>query len=155
MLSLVAAGFVLKSCFRGEEARIRSHLSKLEELVSFPADESRLQSVANAKRLSELFAEDVSVEINVAGFQDARAGGRKEVMQAALAIRNRIGSLKASLHDVTVQLSGDEQTAKVEATGRAKVAERDSSAVEDFVFYFRKVDKSWLIERIENSQTFR
>ena len=155
ILLLLAAGFILKSCLSGEEAQIRAHLSKLEDLVSFSDAESRLQSVAKAKRLSELFAENVSVELNMSGFQHTQAGGREEVMQAALAARNQIGALKASFHDITVQLAEDEQSAQVEATGRAELANRDSSGVEDFVFYLRKVDGAWLIERVENSQTFR
>ena len=55
----------------------------------------------------------------------------------------------ASLLDVSVELSEDESTARVEATGRAKVAGQGNSEVQDFLFFFEKTeDEGWLITKV-------
>jgi hypothetical protein len=151
----LAGLFVLRSCFSGDEGQIRAQLKQLESLTSFPENEGNLQAVGRAKQLSELFAEAVTVDIRAAGLHISQTGGRQEIMQAAMAAQSQVGAVEANLIDVTVRLSDDRRSAVVEATGQAKITGRDSSGFEDFIIYFQKTDEGWLIERVENAQTFR
>lgn len=153
--ALAVGFFLLRSCFAGDEGQIRAQLRQLESLVSFEAGEGNLQSVGRAKQLSELFAQEVTIDIRAGGPRISQTGSRQEVMQAALAARSQLGSLEASLYDITVEVAAGGSRATVEATGRARISGQDSSVVEDFILSFRKTEAGWLIERAENAQTFR
>ncbi len=155
ILLLGGGAFLLKSCFTSDEARIRAQLDQLAKQVSFPAEESQLQAAARAKRLSELFADEVTVDIRAGGKSLRQSGDRKAIMQAALGLSSRTQSLDASLHDISIRLADDQLSAEAEATGRAKIAEQEGSVVESFVFYFIKTEEGWLIERVANTPTFR
>lgn len=138
----------------GPEGEIRKQLSELQELVSYEAEEGNLSSLTKAKRLGGLFTEDV--EIKLSGFAGARqVRGREQVQQAAMAARSQTRSLQASLHDITVEVADDKMSATVEATGRAKIAGESSSAVQDFIFYFKKTPEGWLIAKVETVKALR
>ncbi len=155
LAALLVVLFVIKSFLRGDEGQIRAQLGELASLASFPVNEGNLQAVARTKQLSELFAETVTIDINAAGRRVTQSGGRQQVMQAALAIKSQISSLDARWQDLTVRLSEDQGSALVEAKGRAKIADQESSGTEDFVIHLRKFDDQWLIERIENRNVVR
>lgn len=155
LAALLAGLLLIKSFFRGDEGQIRAQLNDLASLTSFPANEGNLQTVGRAKQLSELFAEAVTINIRAAGQRVSQSGGRQEVMQAALAIKNQVSSLDARWQDIDVRLSEDKRSALVEATGRARIAEQDDSGVEEFIIHLRKFDDQWLIERIENRNDVR
>lgn len=154
-VAVIAAFFLLRGCFSGAEGQIRKQLTELEELVSFEASEGDLSSLTKAKRLGSLFAEDVRIELSGLGMRTRVVQGRTQVQQAALAARKRVSELEASLHDVTIELADDQQSAVVEATGRAKVAGEGGSEVQDFVFIFNKTDDGWLIAEVKTSQALR
>lgn len=138
----------------GAEGEIRKQLADLQELVSYQAGEGNLSSLTNAKRLGELFTEDV--EIKLSGFAGARqVRGREQVQQAAMAARSQARSLQASLHDISIRVADDKMSATVEATGRAKIAGESSSAVQDFIFYFEKTPEGWLITKVETVKALR
>lgn len=154
ILAILVAGFFLRGCFMGPEAQIRKQLSKLEELVSYQADEGDMASLGKVKGLGSLFVEDV--EIKLSGFAGAgNLEGRKQVQQAAMVARSQAKSLQASLHDITVQIAEDKSSATVEATGRAKVGGEGNSLVQDFVFTFEKTEEGWLIASVRTLKALR
>jgi len=154
ILGLIVAGFFLRACFMGPEGQIRKQLSKLEELVSYEAGEGDLASLGKVKRLGGLFTEDVAIKL--AGFKGARSvEGRKQVQQAAMAARSQADSLRASLHDITVQVAEDKTSATVEATGQARISGERSSTVQDFVFIFEKTEEGWLIAKVKTVEALR
>lgn len=154
VLGCILAVFLLRACFMGPEGHIRKQLSQLEELVSYEASEGDLASLGKARRLGGLFTENV--EIRLKGFAGARnVKGRKQVQQAAMAARSQAKSLKASLHDITVQVSEDKESATVEATGQAKVSGERSSVVQDFIFRFVKTPEGWLIAGVKTVEALR
>lgn len=151
---LIVAFFFLRACFTGPEGQIRKQLAELEDLVSYEAGEGNLDALTKVKRLGGLFTEEVA--INLTGFAGARkVEGRKQVQQAAMAARSQVGSLRASLHDINVEVAEDQTSATAEATGRAKVARERSSAVQDFVFTFEKTPEGWLIAEVKTVQALR
>lgn len=153
-VALIAA-FFLRACFSGAEGQIRKQLTELEELVTFEAGEGDLSSITKVKRLGGLFTKDVTVELKGLNMRVRRVNGREQIQQAALAARKQLSGLEASLHDVTVELAEDMESAIVEATGRAKVAGEGRSEVQDFLFTFTKTDEGWLIAEVKTVQALR
>ena len=102
--AVLVALFFLRGCFTGAEGEIRKQLNELEELVSFDASEAELSSLTKSKRLSELFAEDVVIELKGFGGSKRVLRGRQSIQQASMAVRAQVSSLEVSLHDVAIQL---------------------------------------------------
>ena len=153
--AVVVTGFFLRGCSSGDEGQIRKQLSDLEELVSFEAGEGNLSSLTKVKRLGGLFTEDVSVEFKGLGVRVRTVNGREQIQQAALAARKQVSGLDAVLYDVTVDLTDDQRSAIVEATGRAKIAGEGRSEVQDFLFTFKRTDEGWLIAEVTTVQALR
>lgn len=140
--------FLLRGCFSGPEGQIRKQLAELEELSSFDSGEGDLTAITSAKRLGNLFTEDVQVEFRGSGSRVRYISGRTQITQAAIAARKQLAGLEVSLYDITVEVADDKYTALVEATGRAKVTGEGRSDVQDFVFVFHQTDKGWLIAEV-------
>lgn len=154
VLCLTITGFLLRGCFTGPEGQIRKQLSEVEELVSYEAGESELGALGKAKRLGEIFTEDVAIELT--GFTGAKKlGGREQVQQAAMAARSEASSLQVSLYDVEIQVAEDKMSATVEATGQAKLGQENSTMVQDFVFTFENTSEGWLIAKVMTVEALR
>ncbi|MGB0743104.1 MAG: nuclear transport factor 2 family protein [Opitutales bacterium] len=153
-LALLIAGFFLSRFFSSPEGQIRQQISKLEELVSYEPGEGDLGTLTKIKRLESLFVEEAEIRLKGYGQQHSLEG-RKQVQQAAMLTRTRAKSLEASLHDLHIEVSEDEQSATVEATGRAKFDGENQSVVQEFLFRFEKTPDGWLIATVETVQALR
>jgi hypothetical protein len=141
------------SMFPSPEKVIHSRLNALAKAISFKSGTGNLAKAYNAEKVSEFFASDVYVEVNVAGFDPISLHGREEVLQIATIAGARLTSLKVEFPDMNISIAADGQTAKVNLTGKATIpGERDISA-QEFNFLLKKVDGKWLVYRIETVRT--
>ena len=155
LLCILAVIAVLVSCSSGAERQIRKQLDTLEELVSFESEEGNISSLTKAKRLGSLFTEDVVINLGMSGIKMTRVLGREQVQQAAMAARSQATSLRTSLHDITVEIASDKQSAQVEATGRATIAGEPQPIVQDFIFEFEETEDGWLIGKVQQNEALR
>ena len=139
--------------FPSPEKVIRSRLNALAKAISFKSGTGAIAKAYNAEKVSEFFAPDVEVEVNLAGFEPISLHGRDEILQIATAAGSRLTSLKVEFPDMNITFGADGLTAKVNLTGKAIVpGERDISA-QEFNFQLRKVDGKWLIYKVETVRT--
>lgn len=154
-LALAIAGFLIKGFFGGPEGKIRKQLEKLEETVSYTPGDGNMGTLTKIKGLGKLFTEDVHIEMKMP-HGTTSVEGRHQLQQLAMASRSRAQSLEASLHDLVIEVSENQQTATVEATGRAKLSEAgNQTAVQDFIFHFEKTDEGWLISKVRTIEALR
>lgn len=135
------------------ERVIRSRINALAKTISFDSKGGLLTQAYNAQKVSDFFTADVDVEVNISGLEPMSLHGRDEVMQTAAVARTHLSAMKVEFIDLNITLDPDQQGAKVNLTGTAKVpGERDISA-QEFNFMMKKVDGKWLIYRIETVKT--
>jgi hypothetical protein len=152
--AVIALAFWLWSTlFPTPEKVVRSRLNALAKAISFKSGTGAIAKAYNAEKVSEFFTPDVSVEVNLAGFEPISLHGRDEILQIATAAGSRLTSLKVEFPDMNITFGPDGTTAKVNLTGKATIpGERDISA-QEFNFQLRKVDGKWLIFQIETVRT--
>ena len=154
LVAIIGLGFWLWTVlFPSPEKIVRSRLNALAKAISFKSGTGSLANAYNAQKAAEFFTLDVDVEVNLAGFEPITLHGRDEVLQIAMAARGRLTSLKVDFPDMNITFGPDENTAKVNLTGKATVpGERDISA-QEFNFQLKKVDGKWLIYHVETVKT--
>ena len=155
VLLVFACGAVIlwTHLFPGPERQIRRRMIELQELVSFHASDGNLAALADVQRLGSLFTRDAGVRVEVDGGPRRTFTGRDEIMQAAVAARQVIGTLDVEFLDVVVTLSADEQSADVEAIGRAREHSSNELWIEDMRFKFILTEEGWQISSVETVQT--
>lgn len=154
VLAVIGLGFWLWTVlFPSPEKVIRSRLNALARTASFSSRGGVLAQAFNAQKVGDFFTTDVDVELNIGGYEPMSLHGRDEVVQAAVAARSRLSSLKIEFLDMNVTFAQDQQSAKVNLTGKADVpGERDISA-QEFNFMLKKVDGKWVIYKVESVKT--
>ncbi len=76
-------------------------------------------------------------------------------MQAALAARSSLTSLKIRFEDVNIALSSGDQSAIVNLTVMASVNGEQDAIVEQFKIIFKKFNGDWLITHVETVNALR
>jgi len=135
------------------QKEVRKRLHQLAVLASVGASEGDLARLATARELSNLFATNAVVRVDIQGGPRGQLSGRDEIFQAALGARLTIGPLHVEFIDVEVQLSGDRQTATVEATGKATQPGVRDVFWQELKFHFTLRDSGWVIESVETVRT--
>lgn len=138
--------------FPSDESRIRRDLEHLSELATFSGREGNFKRVANASALSERFATNAEIAVDVSGVGTLR--GRGEIRQTAFAAMTRGVAFQVQFFDINVVVAPDRQTATAEMTARIQPGDGDF-IVQELRFHFGKADSDWVIERIETIQTFQ
>ena len=157
LLVLALAGVAVwgvRLLFPGDEARIRRNLEELSELATFTGREGNFKRVANANGLSEHFATNAEIAINVPGSGVGTLNGRGEIRQRAFAAMTQGRAFQVQFYDINIVVADDQRTATAEMT--AKIAPGDGDfIVQELRFHMSKADSGWVIERIETMQTFQ
>lgn len=154
VLAVIAFGFWLWTVLHPSPERvIRSRLNALAKTISFESGGGMLSQAYNAQKAGEFFTADVDVEANVSGYDPMSLHGRDEVVQAAMAVRSRLASLKVEFVDMNITFDPDGQGAKVNLTGKATVSGQPDISAQEFNFMMKKVDGKWLIYRVETVKT--
>ena len=132
---------------------IRARLLDLARTVSFEPAEGIIPRGLKARSIGEYFTADVAVSLDVRGFEAHVLQGRDEVMQAVLAAMQGLRGLKLQFVDINVTLDAGNQGAVVNLTGKATIAGERDLQVQEFNFRLKKIDRQWLIYRIETVNT--
>lgn len=153
-VALIGGGFWLwQIFFPSPEKVIRSRLTDLAATVSVDRGEGNVSKVLRYHKLPEFFTPDIAIVLDVRGYPPMAFEGRDELMRAVAGAWQSWNWIKLEFPDVNVTLGADKQTAVVDLTGKVTVPGERDFQVQEFNFYFRKVDGKWLIYRIESVKT--
>jgi hypothetical protein len=139
--------------FPTPENAIRSRLINLARTASFEPGEGTIPRGLKAQSLGEYFTPDVAISLDVRGFEAHELQGRDELMQAALGAMQRLRGLKVEFLDINVTLEAGKQKAVANLTGKATIAGEREFQVQEFNFKLKRVDRTWLIYRIDTVRT--
>lgn len=157
---VLLAGLVMLSIwawqrfFPGPEQAIRKQLTALARAATVAPNEAPLTRIANAQRLASHFTGDAEIAVDLPG-RSATLSGKDDVLQAALAARNTLSSLRVQFVDITVAVAGDRRTAVAQLTAKADFPGETVPEVEELKVSLRKDDGQWLINRVETVSTLR
>jgi hypothetical protein len=150
LLVLIGFGFwAWTSLFPNPKNVVHNRLVKLARLASFSAQEGNIGRLANLHQLSLLFSGDAQVAVEISGNDPHVFNGREEVLNAAMAARSLVKTLKAEFLDINIEMGVNNQSALVDLTAKADVNGQRNSFVQEFKFTFRKIDGDWLITRVD------
>jgi hypothetical protein len=139
--------------FPSPQNLIRARLLDLARTASFEPGEGIIPRGLKAQRIGEYFTPDVAIGLDVRGLDPHVLQGRDEVMQAVLGAMQRLRGLKLEFVDINVTLDPGKQTAVANLTGKATIPDERDLQVQEFDFKLRKVDRTWLIYRIDTVKT--
>lgn len=162
LLTTVALGlgwFFREALFPSEVSRIQQHLIQLASDVSFGPQEGNMAAVRKVSAVTDRFAADASIEVDVLAMGSFHLTGREEIQQALWAARRMARRLHLKFHDIVVQLAEGKQSADVHLTATAEAEGRGRNqegfdAVE-FGFQLRKWEGKWVIQRVSTIQTLK
>ncbi len=132
---------------------IRSRLLQLARTVSVEPGEGTIPRGFKAQSLGDYFTADVVINLDVRGFDTRELRGRDELKQAVLGAMQHVRGLKVEFLDIKVTLDAGNQSAAANLTGKATVEGEGDFQVQEFNFKLKKVDRTWLISRIDTVQT--
>lgn len=166
LMSLVAVGAVAfalwwwrETLFPGEQTRVRRFMEALATEVSFGPDEGGIAVGRRISALTDRFAPDAVVEVEILGAGTFHLNGRGEIQQIMWAARREAKRLEVRFFDIVVDLASDGQTASAHLTATANAEGRRRKQEEfeaiEFRFRLRKLDGAWKVQQVETVQTLK
>jgi hypothetical protein len=150
---LAAAGFwAWTVLYPNPEKVIRKRLAQVVKEASFSSDQGLVAQAWNASSFAENFTPDVEVELSVPGIQHT-ISGRDELMQAVMAVRRTVRSLRVSLPDIKVNVAPDGTSAEVYVTAEARVPGEREFYLQELRLRLIKVNRDWLISHAQTIKT--
>jgi len=152
--AVIALGFWLWTVmFPSPEKLIRKRIAEVARLASFASGEGLVKQGLRVQSLANCFGTQVEVEIDLPGNQHHELAGRAEITQAAMAARQSRRWLKVELLDLSVVLAPEKESAVVNLTLRVRFPEQKDIVVQEMKFSLQKIDREWLIIRMETVRT--
>jgi len=154
LAALILLGIWLRSVlFPSPEKLVRKRIAELARLASFSPGEGLVKQGLRLHSLGNCFAAKVEVAIDLPGNQHHEFADRDEITQSALLARQNLRWLKIELLDPNVALSLDKESAMVNLTVRVRFPDQKDLIVQELKFSLKKIDREWLIIRIETVRT--
>ncbi|HEY3855278.1 MAG TPA: hypothetical protein VGO67_12870 [Verrucomicrobiae bacterium] len=154
-LVVAAAVWLWGVFFPSADKVIRKRLAETARAASFDSSQSALSKMASAQRLQYFFATNVEINLDLPGHQARQMAGRDEIVQAALAARGSIESVKITFPDVMLTIAPDKQSATADVTAEVKISGDADLNPQEMKFELRKIDGHWLITRVETVQSLQ
>jgi hypothetical protein len=154
LAGLVALGLWLFTIlFPSPDKRVRKRIAEVASLASFSTGEGLVKQGLRVQSLANCFGAKVEVAIDLPGNQHHELAGRDEIAQTAVLARQNFRWLKIELLDPNVALSPDKESAVVNLTLRVRFPDQKDFIVQEMRFSLQKIDREWLIIRIETVRT--
>lgn len=139
--------------FPPPEKVIRKRLTKLAEAIS-SKPEGNISTMANVNRIGSYFHPNVT--ISVEGYEQFGAvNGRGELQQAALAARQRLGSISVEFYNVEVLVAPGKTNATVTASALVKINNDPNAQVQEVKLEFEKYDRAWMIRSASPAKSLK
>ena len=141
--------------FPNEQERVRKTLSSLAQTVSLPEKSTPVTLMLACNRLQDIFAQDVVVEINVAGAGGHTFSDRAEVLQALQGAWVRTHGVKVDFLDIIPVVDAAGQSATADLTAKITVPGERDLIVQELKFFLKKQDRTWRVTRVETEKTLK
>ena len=151
---ITAAIWIWHTLFPGPEQVIRKRLAQLAKTASSNSGEGAIAKASRAQSLTTFFTPDVEITVDVPELNQS-IHGTAELMQLAMAARSMGRSIKVDLLDISVIVAPDKLTAVAHMTGEAKISGESTLQVQELRAHFTKVQRDWLIDKVETVRTLR
>jgi len=149
------AGFwVWRTFFPDPKKIIKRDLTELASVLSFASNEGQLAKVSNANKAASYFTEDIEIIIDVTGFGRAKLSGRDDLFQRLMGARAQLTMLKVEFLDMKISVGPNKEAAEVDLTAKANVPGDKDFQFQELKLTMKKVDRRWLIRRVETVKTF-
>jgi hypothetical protein len=139
--------------FPSPERVIRSRLTKLAKTVSFEANTGALAKAYDAQKLTDYLTSDVEIHVNPREYPPQSLSGRDDLIQALMWAQSHFTAFRVELVDINITFGSDKQTATANLTCKAYLSGERDFTPQEFNFFLKKVEKKWLIYRIETVKT--
>ena len=150
LVALAAACFWLWTIiFPSPEKIIRKRLAQVAAEASFPPGENPLVIAARSENLAARFGTNVEINLDLPEHGEHSIAGRAEITQAAAGARRAVSSLKVEFPDVSVTLNPDQQSATADVNVEVQAGGEKENHLQVVRFTFQKVEKDWLIIKVE------
>ena len=150
LVGLLALGYWAWTIwFPNPKVEIRHRLERLAQLASFGSDEGALSKLAGAQKLARFFSETVQIKVAVPGVEEYDFDNRDELIQAVVAARSAVKSLKARFSDMNIEVTPGKGEAIVDLTLNADIGDDKDSVWEGLKFSLKKIHGDWLVTRID------
>ncbi len=146
---MVWIGFKL---FPNDERLIRGRLAAIAKLASIRPNESPLARVANASKLVDFFTQDVAIEVD--GLE-LSVNDRNDLREAVLAARSNLRQAEVQFVDVHVRFPEGRNAAITYLNAIAQVDGLTNAFGRELKISLRKIDRAWLVSRVESIPTGR
>src|SRR6267143_1000044 len=154
LAALLAAGVWLWTIlFPSPEKLIRKRIAAVARLASFSGGEGLVKQGLRVQSLANCFGEKVEVMVDLPGNLHHELAGRSDIASSAALARQNLSWLKLELLDPNIVLSPDKNSAEVNLTLRVRFPDQKDFIVQEMKFNLQKIDREWLIIRIETVRT--
>jgi hypothetical protein len=139
--------------FPSPEKVIRRQLLELARSASYDSNESALARLANAQKVIGFFSSDAEIRFDSPGHGQQSLDGRDEILQAIMAVKSAVKSIKVEFPDVVVRLVPGKNKALADVTVRGTVSGERDLYIQEMNFHLEKIEGRWLVKRVEPVKT--
>jgi hypothetical protein len=153
---LAGLGFWLWTVFfPSPEKVVLKKVSSLAATATVAAGDSAFSRAAKVSELISYFSTDAEITYDISGVGAGSLSGRDEIREAAGGGFIRVSSLNVQFNDATARVAADKQSAEVSCTAKVSTGDSRDFGIQELRFEFKKIDRDWLITRVETVKTLQ
>jgi len=141
--------------FPSPEQAVRKQVADLAATATLRPNDGAITRAGKVSSLIGLFATNADISYDLPGVGAGALSGRDEIREAAVGGFTRATALTVQFLDATVRVGADRQSAVVSCTARVSAGDSRDFGIQEMRFQFQKVDRDWLITRVETVKTLR
>lgn len=141
--------------FPSPEQAVRKQVAALAATATLRPDDGAITRAGKVSSLIGFFATNADISYDLPGVGAGALAGRDEIREAAVGGFTHATALNVEFLDATVRVGADRQSAVVSCTARVSAGDSRDFGIQEMRFQFQKVDRDWLITRVETVKTLR
>ena len=150
-----AAFWFVTVLFPSPEKVVLKKVSKLAAVATVKAGDGNILRVTKVSELIGYFSTDAEINYDVSEVGSHTISSRDEIREAAAGAFPQLSSLTVQFLDARAKVAPDRQSATVTCTARVNVADGKDFGIQEVRFEFKKIEKDWLITRLETVKTLQ
>lgn len=153
---LAGLGFWLwTALFPSPEKVVLKKVSSLAATATVAAGDGAITRAAKVSDLIGYFSTDAEISYDISGVGAGSLSGRDEIREAAAGGFAKVSSLNVQFNDAAARVAADQQSAQVSCTAKVSSGDSRDFGIQEMRFHFKKVDRDWLITRVETVKTIQ
>jgi hypothetical protein len=152
---LAAFGWAAWAFWPNDARKIRKNIEQLAAAVSFSPRDGNIARLAGIESTMSHFTADAEIQVDTAGLAARTLSGAEEIRELVALSRRADDGIQLDVFDIVVTLGPGPDEASGALTATARSGATELVAAQEFVFRIRKVERRWLIQRIQAVRTLR